>query len=114
MTSTAGNQLGRRSPIALVLGGMPVNSGAKVRFYSIILRRYDGHRFSQAASLCAVVDAAAAASILSIIFLAEMALFSDRKTGMIVSKGMFKSAFKMLCILSVLMYQIRLKFQKQY
>ncbi|URW86732.1 hypothetical protein M5E86_03595 [Blautia wexlerae] len=37
VTSTAGNQLETQIMIALVLGGMPVNGGAKVRFYNIIL-----------------------------------------------------------------------------
>lgn len=37
MTSTAGNQLETQIMIALVLGGMPVNGGAKVKFYNIIL-----------------------------------------------------------------------------
>ena len=37
VTSTAGNQLETQIMIALVLGGMPVNGGAKVQFYNIIL-----------------------------------------------------------------------------
>ena len=37
VTSTAGNQLETQIMIALVLGGMPVNGGAKVKFYNIIL-----------------------------------------------------------------------------
>lgn len=37
ITATAGNQLETQILIALVLGGMPITGGAKVRFYNIIV-----------------------------------------------------------------------------
>ena len=41
VTSTSGNQLETQIMIALVLGGMPVNGGAKVKFYNIRSGCYD-------------------------------------------------------------------------
>ena len=37
VTSTAGNQLETQILIALVLGGMPISGGAKVRFENIVV-----------------------------------------------------------------------------
>lgn len=37
MTSSGGNQLETQILIALVLGGMPISGGAKVRFLNIIV-----------------------------------------------------------------------------
>jgi Ribose/xylose/arabinose/galactoside ABC-type transport systems, permease components len=37
ITATAGNQLETQILIALVLGGMPISGGAKVRFFNIII-----------------------------------------------------------------------------
>lgn len=82
-TSTAGNQLETQIMIALVLGGMPVNGGAKVRFYNIILGVMT-YKVLSSGLVMLMIPTQLQQLILGIIFLAEVALFSDRKTGMIV------------------------------
>ena len=83
VTSTAGNQLETQIMIALVLGGMPVNGGAKVRFYNIILGVMTYKALSSGLVML-MIPTQLQQLILGIIFLIEVALFSDRKTGMIV------------------------------
>ena len=83
VTSTAGNQLETQIMIALVLGGMPVNGGAKVRFYNIILGVMT-YKVLSSGLVMLMIPTQLQQLILGIIFLAEVALFSDRKTGMIV------------------------------
>lgn len=82
-TSTAGNQLETQIMIALVLGGMPINGGAKVRFYNIILGVMT-YKVLSSGLVMLMIPTQLQQLILGIIFLAEVALFSDRKTGMIV------------------------------
>ncbi len=81
--STAGNQLETQIMIALVLGGMPVNGGAKVRFYNIILGVMT-YKVLSSGLVMLMMPTQLQQLILGIIFLIEVALFSDRKTGMIV------------------------------
>ena len=83
VTSTAGNQLETQIMIALVLGGMPVNGGAKVRFYNIILGVMT-YKLLSSGLVMLMIPTQMQQLILGIIFLIEVALFSDRKTGMIV------------------------------
>ncbi len=83
VTSTAGNQLETQIMIALVLGGMPVNGGAKVRFYNIILGVMT-YKVLSSGLVMMMIPTQLQQLILGIIFLIEVALFSDRKTGMIV------------------------------
>ena len=83
VTSTAGNQLETQIMIALVLGGMPVNGGAKVRFYNIILGVMT-YKVLSSGLVMLMIPTQLQQLILGVIFLAEVALFSDRKTGMIV------------------------------
>ena len=83
VTSTAGNQLATQIMIALVLGGMPVNGGAKVRFYNIILGVMT-YKVLSSGLVMLMIPTQLQQLILGIIFLIEVALFSDRKTGMIV------------------------------
>ena len=83
VTSTAGNQLETQIMIALVLGGMPVNGGAKVRFYNIILGVMT-YKVLSSGLVMLMIPTQLQQLILGIIFLIEVALFSDRKTGMIV------------------------------
>lgn len=83
VTSTAGNQLETQIMIALVLGGMPVNGGAKVRFYNIILGVMT-YKVLYSGLVMLMIPTQLQQLILGIIFLIEVALFSDRKTGMIV------------------------------
>ncbi|MCD7766221.1 MAG: ABC transporter permease [Lachnospiraceae bacterium] len=83
VTSTAGNQLETQIMIALVLGGMPVNGGAKVKFYNIILGVMT-YKILSSGLVMLMISTQMQQLILGIIFLVEVALFSDRKTGMIV------------------------------
>ena len=83
VTSTAGNQLETQIMIALVLGGMPVNGGAKVRFYNIVLGVMT-YKVLSSGLVMLMISTQLQQLILGIIFLIEVALFSDRKTGMIV------------------------------
>ena len=83
VTSTAGNQLETQIMIALVLGGMPVNGGAKVRFYNILLGVMT-YQVLSSGLVMLMMPTQLQQLILGIIFLIEVAIFSDRKTGMIV------------------------------
>lgn len=83
VTSTAGNQLETQIMISLVLGGMPISGGAKVKFYNIILGVMT-YKILSAGLVMLGIPTQTQQLILGIIFLIEVALFSDRKTGMIV------------------------------
>ena len=83
VTSTAGNQLETQIMIALVLGGMPVNGEAKVKFYNIILGAFT-YRILASGLVMMGLTSQMQQLLLGIIFLIEVAVFSDRKTGMIV------------------------------
>ncbi len=83
VTSTAGNQLETQIMIALVLGGMPVNGGAKVKFYNIILGALT-YKILSAGLVMLGMEPKTQQLILGLIFLIEVSIFADRKTGMIV------------------------------
>jgi ribose transport system permease protein len=83
VTSTAGNQLETQIMIALVLGGMPVNGGAKVKFYNIILGALT-YKILSAGLVMLGMEPKTQQLILGLIFLVEVSIFADRKTGMIV------------------------------
>ena len=75
VTSTAGNQLETQIMIALVLGGMPVNGGAKVRFYNIILGVMT-YKVLSSGLVMLMMPTQLQQLILGIIFLIEVAIFS--------------------------------------
>ena len=83
VTSSSGSQLETQIMIALVLGGMPVNGGAKVKFYNIILGALT-YRILASGLVMMGLTPKTQQLLLGIIFLIEVALFSDRKTGMVV------------------------------
>ena len=83
VTSTAGNQLETQIMIALVLGGMPVNGGAKVRFYNIILGALT-YKILTAGLVMLGIEPKTQQLIMGIVFLVMVAVFADRETGMIV------------------------------
>lgn len=83
VTSTAGNQLETQIMIALVLGGMPVNGGAKVKFYNIILGALT-YKILTAGLVMMKIEPKTQQLIMGIVFLVMVAVFADRKTGMIV------------------------------
>ena len=83
VTSTAGNQLETQIMIALVLGGMPVNGGAKVKFYNIILGALT-YQILTAGLVMLGIEPKTQQLIMGIVFLIMVAVFADRETGMIV------------------------------
>ena len=83
VTSTAGNQLETQIMIALVLGGMPVNGGAKVKFYNIILGAMT-YKILIAGLVMLGIEPKTQQLIMGIVFLVMVAVFADRETGMIV------------------------------
>ena len=83
VTSTAGNQLETQIMIALVLGGMPVNGGAKVKFYNIILGAMT-YKILTAGLVMLGIEPKTQQLIMGIVFLVMVAVFADRDTGMIV------------------------------
>jgi ribose transport system permease protein len=83
VTSTAGNQLETQIMIALVLGGMPVNGGAKVKFYNIILGALT-YKILTAGLVMLGIEPKTQQLIMGIVFLVMVGIFADRETGMIV------------------------------
>ena len=83
VTSTAGSTLETQIMISLVLGGMPITGGAKVRFYNIILGVMTYKILDNGLTML-MFPTQLKQLILGVIFLAEVALFSDRNTGMVV------------------------------
>ena len=69
--------------IALVLGGMPVNGGAKVKFYNIILGAMT-YKILIAGLVMLGIEPKTQQLITGIVFLIMVAVFADRDTGMIV------------------------------
>ena len=69
--------------IALVLGGMPVNGGAKVKFYNIILGAMT-YKILIAGLVMLGIEPKTQQLIMGIVFLVMVAVFADRETGMIV------------------------------
>ena len=83
VTATAGDQLETQIMIALVLGGMPVNGGAKVKFYNIILGAMT-YKILTAGLVMLGIEPKTQQLIMGIVFLVMVAVFADRDTGMIV------------------------------
>ncbi len=83
VTSTAGNQLETQIMIALVLGGMPISGGSKVRFYNIILGVLSYKVLSSGLVMLGFATQTQQL-IMGIIFMIEVALFSDRNSGLVV------------------------------
>ncbi len=83
VTSTAGNLLETQIMISLVLGGMPISGGSKVKFRNIILGVMTYKVLSSGLVMLGITTQMQQ-FILGIIFLIEVALFSDRNSGMVV------------------------------
>lgn len=78
ITSTAGNQLETQILIALVLGGLPISGGAKVRFSNIVVGTFIYVILNNGLVMMGY-DTATQQLIKGIIFLAVVALTIDRK-----------------------------------
>ena len=79
VTSTSGNMMETQILIALVLGGLPISGGAKVRFINVIV----GVMTYKILSIGLVMIGLTTETqqlIEGIVFLIVVALFSDRKS----------------------------------
>ncbi len=79
ITSTAGNQFETQILIALVLGGLPISGGAKVRFSNIIIGTLISLILNNGLVMIGL-DTAMQQLIKGMIFLAVVALTIDRKS----------------------------------
>lgn len=79
ITSTAGNQFETQILIALVLGGLPISGGAKVRFSNIIIGALISLILNNGLVMLGL-DTAMQQLIKGVIFLAVVALTIDRKS----------------------------------
>lgn len=83
ITATAGNQLEVQILIALVLGGMPITGGAKVRFYNIVVGTLIYSVLNNGLVMLGF-DTAIQQLIKGIIFVIVVALTIDRKSLMVI------------------------------
>jgi len=83
ITATAGNQFETQILIALVLGGLPISGGAKVRFSNIIIGTLISLILSNGLVMLGL-DTAMQQLIKGLIFLAVVALTIDRKALQVI------------------------------
>ncbi len=83
ITSTAGNQFETQILIALVLGGLPISGGAKVRFSNIIIGTLISLILNNGLVMLGL-DTAMQQLIKGLIFLAVVALTIDRKALQVI------------------------------
>jgi len=79
VTSTGGNQLETQILIGLVLGGMPISGGAKVRFSNIVVGVLM-YRFLATGLVMIGLTSQMQQLIQGIVFVVMVTLFSDRKS----------------------------------
>lgn len=83
VTSTGGNQLETQILIALVLGGMPISGGAKVRFSNIVIGVLT-YKILASGLVMLGLTTQMQQLIQGIVFLIVVALFSDRKSIQVI------------------------------
>ena len=83
ITSTAGSQLETQILIALVLGGMPISGGVKVRFYNIIVGTLIYAILNNGLVMLGL-STSVQQLIKGIIFVIVVALTIDRKTLLVI------------------------------
>jgi len=83
ITATAGSQLETQILIALVLGGLPISGGAKVRFYNIVISTLIYCILNNGLVMLGY-DTAVQQLIKGIIFVIVVALTIDRRTGQVI------------------------------
>lgn len=83
ITATAGSQLETQILIALVLGGLPISGGAKVRFYNIVIGTLIYCILNNGLVMLGY-DTAVQQLIKGIIFVIVVALTIDRRTGQVI------------------------------
>ena len=83
VTSTGGNQMETQILIALVLGGMPISGGGKVRFTNIIIGVLT-YKILASGLVMLGLTTQMQQLIEGIVFMIVVALFSDRKSIMVI------------------------------
>ena len=83
ITATAGNQLETQILISLVLGGLPISGGAKVRFYNIIIGTLMFSVLNNGLVMIGL-DTAYQQLVKGIIFVLVVAITIDRKSIQVV------------------------------
>lgn len=83
VTSTGGNQLETQILIALVLGGMPISGGAKVKFMNIVIGVLT-YKILASGLVMLGLTTQTQQLIEGVVFLIVVALFSDRKSILVV------------------------------
>ena len=81
--TATGSQLETQILIALVLGGLPISGGAKVRFYNIIIGTLIYCILNNGLVMLGY-DTAVQQLIKGIIFVIVVALTIDRRTGQVI------------------------------
>jgi ribose transport system permease protein len=83
VTATGGNMMETQIMLALVLGGLPISGGAKVRFSNIVVGVLTYCILDRGLSMMGF-EAAPKQLIMGIVFLIFLALFSDRESGQVI------------------------------
>lgn len=83
VTSTGGNQLETQILIALVLGGMPISGGAKVKFMNIVIGVLT-YKILASGLVMLGLTTQMQQLIEGVVFLIVVALFSDRKSILVI------------------------------
>lgn len=83
VTSTAGNMLETQLLIAMVLGGMPINGGARARFSNIVIGVLS-YLVLQKGLVMMGFTTEIQQLILGVVFVAMVALFSDRSSNQVI------------------------------
>jgi len=83
VTSTAGNMLETQLLIAMVLGGMPINGGARARFSNIVIGVLS-YLILQKGLVMMGFTTEIQQLILGVVFIIMVALFSDRSSNQVI------------------------------
>lgn len=83
VTATGGNMMETQIMLALVLGGLPISGGAKVRFSNIVVGVLTYCILDRGLSMMGF-EAAPKQLIMGVVFLVFLALFSDRDSNQVI------------------------------
>lgn len=83
VTATGGNMMETQIMLALVLGGLPISGGAKVRFSNIVVGVLTYCILDRGLSMMGF-EAAPKQLIMGVVFLIFLALFSDREGNQVI------------------------------
>ncbi len=83
VTATGGSMMETQIMLALVLGGLPISGGAKVRFSNIVVGVLTYCILDRGLSMMGL-EAAPKQLVMGIVFLVFLALFSDREANQVI------------------------------